>query len=136
MVRRICRSWVVFAFLTAVAPAPLFGQTPADNAYKAKVLALSQRIDALIGAKWKEADLKPVEAADHAIFFRRLHLDLAGRIPSLIDSRDYVDNDDADKRWQWVDRMLAHESYPNHFAAIWRATILGTAGQAQQFGLV
>ena len=64
MVRRICRSWVVLAFLTAVVPAPLLGQTPAEKEYKAKVLALSQRIDALIAAKWKEAGTRDSEILD------------------------------------------------------------------------
>ncbi len=49
---------------------------------------------------------KPAPRADDAEFFRRVHLDLAGRIPSITEIRDFLDDDRPDKRRLWVDRIL------------------------------
>ena len=40
----------------------------------------------------------PPRSADDAEFFRRVHLDLAGRIPSVTEVRDFLDDDRPDKR--------------------------------------
>ena len=66
---RYALSILVLAFA-----APAF----ADDAAK-----LSARIDELLAAKWAKAKVEPAPAADDAEFFRRLCLDLTGRVPSL-----------------------------------------------------
>lgn len=94
---------------------------------KQDILALSQRIDALIEKRCKEAGIELAPPAADSVYFRRLHLDLAGRIPNLLDARDFVDNTSPDKRWEWVERLLAGEQYANHFARIWRAHLLSNS---------
>src|SRR5215207_1201380 len=69
------------------------------------VRALAARIDQRIAAGWG-ADVKPAPIADDAEFFRRVHLDLAGRIPSVTQVRDFLEDDRPDKRRIWVDRIL------------------------------
>ncbi|MCI0638929.1 MAG: DUF1549 and DUF1553 domain-containing protein [Gemmataceae bacterium] len=104
----------------------------AQDDYKQRVLALSKRIDEQIEAKWKDAGLKPASKAEDGVYFRRLSLDITGKIPNLTDGRDFLDDTDPDKRWHWVERMLGGEMYARNFAAFWRFQILG-ANNNQQF---
>jgi hypothetical protein len=102
--------------------------TPAAwaQADAADVLSLSKRIDDLIRQRAKNDGIPVAGPADDATFIRRLSLDLIGKIPTLTDSRDYVENDSPSKRWEWVERYLRDPRYSQHFAAIYRNILLPT----------
>jgi hypothetical protein len=103
------------------------------------VEALAGTIDARIAAVWGK-HVKPAAQTDDAEFFRRVHLDLAGRIPSVTEIRDFLDDDRPDKRRLWVDRILQtdasdssyRDAYVNHFANVWRAWLLAQTNQQSQ----
>jgi hypothetical protein len=127
-------------------PAEFFGfkgaQAPRDARSDAKLLA--RAIDRLINNSWKDTDIKPAPRADDTTFLRRLHLDLSGRIPSLLDVRDFLDNDDANKREQRIDQLLdgiaiqgqqPGEAYARHFASFWRHVMLQGTNNSQFQGL-
>ena len=92
---------------------------------------LSARIDELIAAKWPKSKVEPAPLADDAEFFRRLCLDLNGRIPSLALVRDFLDDDRPDKRRLWADELLDSpdfaDLYAAHFANYWRSVLLAQA---------
>jgi len=127
MAKRLWSVWFLSVVLVSCGPAWSWGQEDKD-----KVLALSRIIDELIAAKQREAGIMPAPRADESTYFRRLNLDLVGRIPTLTDHRDFLDNPDPDKRWEWVDRFLAADTYGKQFASMWRTQILGN-NVAQQF---
>jgi len=112
-----------FAILLLALASPAFA---ADDAAK-----LSARIDELVAAKWAKAGVEPAPAADDAEFFRRLCLDLNGRVPSLALARDFLDDDRPDKRRLWADELLDGpdfaDRYAAHFANYWRAVLLAQA---------
>jgi hypothetical protein len=105
-----------------------------------EVLALAARIDQRIAAAWAK-EVIPAPVADDAEFFRRVHLDLAGRIPSITEIRDFLDDDLPSKRRLWVDRILQagsddhsyRDAYVNHFANVLRSWLLGQANQQALF---
>src|SRR5262245_35650748 len=111
---------------------------PTLRAADRDVAALAAKIDERVAAAWGP-DVKPAPVADDAEFFRRVHLDLAGRIPSVTEARDFLDDDRPDKRRLWVDRILGadpddasyRDAYVNHFANVWRAWLLAQTDQAQ-----
>jgi hypothetical protein len=111
-----------FALLLLTIASPAF----ADDAAK-----LSARIDVMLAAKWAKANAEAAEPADDAEFFRRLCLDLNGRIPSLSLVRDFLDDDRPDKRRVWADELLDGpdfaDRYASQFAAHWRAVLLAQA---------
>src|SRR5262249_20166435 len=71
---------------------------------------------------------------------RRIHLDLAGRIPSVTEARDFLDDDRPDKRRLWVERTLRadpddasyKDAHVNHFTNVWRAWLLAQTAQQRQ----
>lgn len=128
MAKQLGSVWLGVAVLCA-SPALCRG----EDADKEQVLALSRTIDTFIATKQKEAQVTPAPRADESTYFRRLNLDLVGRIPTLTDHRDFLDNPDPDKRWQWVERFLADDTYAKHFANIWRTHIIGD-NVSQRFG--
>lgn len=119
----------VVGLLVLLAP----GATAQDAASQEReeIVALSRRIDAHLGRRCAEAGVTPAERADEAVFFRRLYLDLAGKIPSLLDARDFMQNPDPDKRWQWTEQLLASEAHSKHMASFLRSVILGGVATQQ-----
>src|SRR5438876_8150021 len=105
--------------------------TPALRAADKDVKALAAKIDERIAAAWGKG-VQAALLADDAEFFRRVHLDLAGRIPSITEVRDFLDDDQPDKRRVWVDRILQadpddssyREACVNHFTNVWRNWLL------------
>jgi hypothetical protein len=119
--------------------------TPALYGADKDVQALADRIDQRISSAW-DKDVKPAPLASDAEFFRRANLDLAGRIPSITEIRDFLEDDRPDKRRLWVDRILQadpddssyRDAYVSHFANVWRGWLMAQANQQallQQPGL-
>jgi len=98
---------------------------PADDAAK-----LSAKVDDLLSARWK-GKVEPAPAASDSEFFRRLSLDLTGRVPSLSAAKDFLEDSRPDKRRQWADEFLDGSDYADryaaHFATRWRAVLLAQA---------
>src|SRR5262245_35327602 len=92
---------------------------------------LSRRIDELLAVKWAKAKVEPAPAADDAEFFRRLCLDLNGRVPPLSLVRDFLDDDRPNKRRLWADELLDNpdfaDRYASHFANYWRSVLFAQA---------
>lgn len=89
--------------------------------------ALAARIDQLIENRWKEAGVKPAELADDAEFLRRVHLDIAGRIPRVAEVREFLEDRSPDKRARVVEKLLDSPLYVNHFTNYWRGLMLPQA---------
>ncbi|HEV3083080.1 MAG TPA: DUF1549 domain-containing protein, partial [Gemmataceae bacterium] len=100
------------------------------------IKSLATMIDERVAAAWGK-EVRPAPMADDAEFFRRVHLDLAGRIPSVTEARDFLDDDRPEKRRLWVNRILQgdaddpsyKDAYINHFANVWRAWLLAQTDQ-------
>ncbi len=130
--------WVAMGLgmLCLALPTSLFA---ADTSAR-DVKALAARIDRLIEAGWGK-EVKPAPLADDAEFFRRVHLDLAGRIPSITEVRDFLDDPRPDKRRLWVERILRadpadrsyRDAHVNHFATVWRDLLLSQTTQQARF---
>jgi hypothetical protein len=96
---------------------------------------LSARIDELIDARLAKEKVPPAPPADDAEFFRRLSLDLNGRIPALPQLVDFLGDTRTDKRRLWIDEMLDGPDnsglYVQHFTHFWRRQMLAqTSAQA------
>src|SRR6516225_6561491 len=115
-----------YTLLALMLPGPLIASL--QNACGAPALldaaALSARIDQWIDERLEKEKVPPAPPTDDAEFFRRLSLDLNGRIPSLPQLADFLDDTRSDKRRQWIDELMDGSDnaslYVQHFAHFWR----------------
>jgi hypothetical protein len=116
----MARSWIwILAFGAFCAAASPLWAGPPDDAQK-----LADRIDELIGARLAEANVLPAPLADDATYFRRLSLDLVGRIPTVTEARKFLKGSPSDKKRQAIDRFLASPGYSIHFTDVWTNLML------------
>jgi len=71
---------------------------------------MTARIDQLIAARWVQKGVKPAGLATDAEFFRRLSLDVNGRIPTIADLKDFSDDRRANKHRIWLERLFAKKA--------------------------
>ncbi len=100
---------------------------PAPTALR-DVRSMASRIDELVEARLAAVGCPPAPLADDAEFFRRLSLDLDGRIPTVVQLRDFLDDDLPDKRLRWVDELMNGRNnaalFTRHFTNVWRRALL------------
>ncbi len=91
----------------------------------------ARELDALLERGWAEAGLNRNPTASDAVFVRRIHLDIAGRIPTAREAAAFLDSTDPDKRTKLIDALLAGDGYALHAFNYW-ADVL----RLQQFGRI
>jgi hypothetical protein len=93
---------------------------------------LTATIDRLFAAHWSAKKVEPAPQADDAEFLRRAYLDLAGRIPSVAETRAFLADPSSDKRRRLVERLLNGPRYVTHFTNVWRSLMLPEANASFQ----
>jgi hypothetical protein len=79
----------------------------------------SRQIDAMLANAWKARGIVPRPIADDETILRRLYLDIAGRIPTLGEAREFLDSPDPGKRSRLIDHLLASEGFASHHFNFW-----------------
>jgi len=100
----------------AAAPAEPASQTPTPPAEP-----LRERIDRLIESN-QVVPLAPT--AGDAEFIRRLSLDLVGRIPSVAEVRQFLEDAAPNKREALVDRLLTGAEHSRHMATVFDVALM------------
>ena len=81
-------------------------------------------LDEQINAKLTAEKLTPSGPANDAEFLRRVYLDLTGVIPTVEQTRTFLDDKDSAKRAKLIDELLASPNYGQHQADIWQAKLM------------
>jgi hypothetical protein len=81
--------------------------------------ATAAKIDELVNAKLAKEKIQPNKPASDEIFVRRVYLDVAGRIPTLQETSEFLKSSDADKREKLIDKLLAGDGYVQNFYNYW-----------------
>jgi len=126
---------VLGALLSAAGPARSGEPAAKDAAVTRDAQALAEKIDQLIARRWSDVKAEPAPRADDAEFVRRVYLDLAGRIPSVEETRSFLADNRPDKRAQLVEKLLTGPRYVAHFTNVWRSLLLPEAGNNFQVRL-
>ena len=80
-------------------------------------------IDQHIHAKLRQLGLPPSPDCDDATFLRRVTIDIAGRLPTMAETKAFHEDTAMDKRTTLIDRLLDSEDYADHFANKWSAIL-------------
>ena len=80
-------------------------------------------IDELVFNKLKTLGLPASPVCDDATFLRRVSIDIAGRLPTLEETEQFLADQFRDKRENAVDRLLDSTDYADYFANKWSAIL-------------
>ena len=80
-------------------------------------------IDEHVFSKLRRLGLPPSGLCDEGTFLRRVTVDIAGRLPTLEETRAFLADESPDKRSRIIDALLNGSGYADYFAGKW-ASIL------------
>ena len=86
---------------------------------------LRQTIDAEVKAAWLREKITPASRADDAAFLRRIHIDLAGTIPTYEVTTAFLNDQSSGKREALIDKLLADPRFAKHQADVWDLVFFG-----------
>src|SRR3954471_7347846 len=90
-------------FLCVYASSPMHAVSPSQ----ADPIAISRELDALLAQDWAKNKVEPNPPATDEVFVRRVYLDIAGRIPTVREAEAFLESNDANKRAELIDRLIA-----------------------------
>jgi hypothetical protein len=94
----------------------------------AQLPPLGNFIDEHVFAQLKTLGLPPSGLCDDGTFLRRATIDIAGRLPTLEETKAFLADASKDKHARLVDRLLASEDYAYYFAGKWSAVLRNRRG--------
>jgi hypothetical protein len=84
-----------------------------------QVKQAAAEIDSLLHADWSAHGLRPNPLATDGHLVRRLYLDLVGRIPTLDETRAFLEDRSPERQSKLIDTLLASEGHTLHFFHWW-----------------
>ncbi|MEO1525532.1 MAG: DUF1549 domain-containing protein [Planctomycetota bacterium] len=90
----------------------------------------SLRINALVKRSWEEQKISPAGPCSDQTFARRVYLDLAGRVPTEAETKQFLEDGRPDRRRHLVDLLLGSEDHTQHFADLFDALLMGRAAES------
>ncbi len=97
-----------------------FGQAPSSplaEEQKLEDIALKrfvEKLDVALEDHWKKNKVTPAPVSSDAEFHRRAYLHLTGRIPTINETRTFLDNKNTNKREELIDSLLDKATTTNH----------------------
>ena len=76
-------------------------------------------IDDHLVAGWERLRLSPSSFAPDDKFLRRIYIDIIGQLPSVEETRVFLNDPSPDKRERLIDQLLARPEYAEHWANKW-----------------
>src|SRR4051812_35971497 len=70
---------------------------------------VAPELDALLAQDWAKNNLTANPPARDEVFVRRLYLDLAGRIPTVRETEEFLGSQNPNKRTGLIDTLLASD---------------------------
>lgn len=91
-------------------------------------MAPEQVVDRFLELAWKRDKVRAADRASDEVFVRRVHLDLAGRIPDRAELEAFLGDRAKDKRARLIDRLLAGEEYARHLREVFDPVLMERRG--------
>ncbi len=86
---------------------------------RAASLPESSKIDSILKQEWEKNKITPNAPANDSVLVRRLYLDIAGRIPTVEESQEFVNSTASDKKVQLIDKLLNSDGYTSNMFNYW-----------------
>lgn len=95
---------------------------------------MTHRMDEIMISFWEKRGVSPVELSTDDEFFRRVYLDLTGRIPGVSEYREFQADDPNHRRQRLINQLLARRDHATHLAAVWRNILLPDGVDLNPYG--
>ncbi|HRA87246.1 MAG TPA: DUF1553 domain-containing protein [Planctomycetaceae bacterium] len=89
--------------------------------------SLVEFVDGQLRQGWTDNEVVPSEPASDEEWVRRIYLDLCGRIPTLEETKAFLDEKSPRKRFVLIEKLLADEDYVRNFTTVWTNNTIGRA---------
>jgi len=96
-----------------------------------QIKSASLWVDRTVGNALIKKGIQPNKQTDDFVFVRRVYLDVAGRIPTDVEARDFLNDKDLEKRRKLVDQLLVSDGYRSHLFN-WMADLLRHRGKLRR----
>jgi hypothetical protein len=96
---------------------------PVNASGRSETAVSAGEIDFLVEAKLRDLGLQPNPIASDEVFLRRVYLDVTGRIPSLEETKSFLDSTEPQKREDLIDELLSSPDYVSNFYNFWADTL-------------
>jgi hypothetical protein len=98
---------------------PVIEVATIDRGRRQEVRAAAHTIDRLLEQRWQVHGVEGSTPLTDAQFVRRIHLELAGRIPTFDETTAFLADTSAAKRADLIDSLLESPDYVSHFYNFW-----------------
>ena len=99
---------------------------PAREVLPARITG-SAAIDWFLQTDWRREKIEPSRVCDDAAFVRRIYLDIAGRIPTSEEGKQFLGDARSDKRSRLIAALLASDDYARHMREMFDPVLMGRA---------
>ncbi len=96
-----------------------------------QIKSASLWVDRTVGGALLKNGIQPNKQTDDFVFVRRIYLDVAGRIPTDMEARDFLNDKDLEKRRKLIDKLLISDGYRSHLFN-WMADLLRHRGKLRR----
>jgi Protein of unknown function (DUF1549)/Protein of unknown function (DUF1553) len=97
-------------------------------------------INEQISQVWKDSNISPSPPCSDGEWCRRVHLDIIGRIPSVVELHEFIASKDVDKKLKLVDKLLNEDKYIEEYArnwtTLWTTILIGRNGGNEDNSLI
>lgn len=87
-------------------------------------IPVANEIDRFVWAKLERMGILPSELIDDTAFLRRAHLDVIGTLPTPVEVRSFLADENANKRTVVIDRLLERDEFAKYWALKWADILL------------
>lgn len=92
---------------------------PEDGNYQPAQIPVNNYIDPLVHDKLRKLRIVPSDLCDDATFIRRIHLDLVGQLPTAEERRQFLADQNPDKRAVLIDRLINTKEFTEIWVMKW-----------------
>ena len=96
-----------------------------------QIKSASLWVDRTVGGALVKSGIQPNKQSGDFVFVRRVYLDVAGRIPTDVEARDFLNDKDPEKRRKLIDQLLISDGYRSHLFN-WMADLLRHRGKLRR----
>ncbi len=111
---------LILAVLLMAAPADSGGEKRLVRPFESRAdLTPQGEIDELVFARLEQLGIQPARLCSDGVFVRRAYLDVIGTLPTPNEARQFLSDEDPDKRRVLIDRLLGREEFADYWAMKW-----------------